>query len=114
MEIYYKRNPTGNIPVGIENDMINNAGNEISVYPNPASNFVHISFNNYSSLPAGQAYDKTFFTIRNIFGEELLSKEFQNNESVIDVSNLQNGFYFVGIKTSNNQIVNTKLIIQKK
>jgi hypothetical protein len=112
-EIYYKRNPTGNIPVGIGNDLINDSGKQISIYPNPASNTVHITFNNYSNLPTGQAGENTVLTIRNILGEELLSKQIQNGESVIDVSSLQNGLYFAEIKTGNKQTVSTKLIIQK-
>ncbi len=112
-EIYYKRNPTGNIPVGIGNDLINDSGKQFSIYPNPALNIIHINFNNYSNLPAGQAGENKVLSIRNILGEELLSKQIQNCESIIDVSNLQNGLYFVEIKTGNNQTVSTKLIIQK-
>jgi photosystem II stability/assembly factor-like uncharacterized protein len=84
-----------------------------SVYPNPASNTVHITFNNYSNLSIGQADEKTILSIRNILGEELLSKQIQNGESVIDVSELQKGLYFAEIKTGNKQTVSTKLIIQK-
>jgi len=106
MEIYYKQNPTGNITVGIENDLINYAGKQISIWPNPASNIIHINFNNDSM-------EKTLLIIRNILGGELLSKDIRHSEAIMDVSNLQNGLYFVGIKTGNNQIDNTKLIIQK-
>ena len=79
----------------------------LSVYPNPASNFVHIRFNNNSN-------ENTVLTMRNIIGEELLSKEIQNDESVIDVSGLQNGLYFIGLKTGNNQTVSSKLLILKQ
>jgi hypothetical protein len=32
---------------------------------------------------------------------------------MIDVSNLQNGFYFVSVKTNKSQVNDTKLIIAK-
>jgi predicted neuraminidase len=105
-EIYYKRNPTGNLPVGIGNNLVNNAVQQISIWPNPAANSIHINFNNYSN-------EKSVLTIRNILGEELLSSQTQNSESIIDVSNLQNGIYFVGRTTGFKQTVIAKLIIQK-
>ncbi|TRZ71201.1 MAG: exo-alpha-sialidase, partial [Bacteroidetes bacterium] len=83
-EIYYKRNPTGNVPVGIGNDLANDTRQQISIYPNPASNSIHINFKNYLNLHAGQAVEKTELTIRNFLGEELLSEQITNGESVID------------------------------
>jgi Secretion system C-terminal sorting domain/BNR repeat-like domain len=112
-DIYYKRNPTGNVPVGIGNALVNDPWKQIIIYPNPASTIIHISFNNYSNLTTGQADEKTILTIRNILGEELLSKQIQNNITVIDVSGLQKGLYFAEIKSGNKQTVSTKLIIQK-
>ena len=112
-EIYYKRNPAGGFPVGIENDKINNNGQQIIIYPNPASNIIHINFNNYSNLTAVQAGENKVLSIRNILGEELLRKQIQNGESVIDVSGLQKGFYFMSLTTGAKQSISTKLIIQK-
>ena len=112
-EIYYKRNPTGNVPVGIGNDFTAGSGQQINIWPNPASNIIHINFNNDSNLPARQVNEKTVLTIRNILGEELLRKQIQNVETVIDISGLQNGFYFVSVKTDKNQINSTILIIVK-
>jgi len=112
-EIYYKRNPTGGFPVGIENDKINNSAQQIIIYPNPASTHIHIKFNNEVNQPAGNKDEKNILSIRNIIGVELLSKQIKTGESDVDVSNLQNGLYFVGISKSNNQSLNTKLIIQK-
>ncbi|TRZ71203.1 MAG: T9SS C-terminal target domain-containing protein [Bacteroidetes bacterium] len=112
-EIYYKRNPTGGFPVGIENDKINNTAQQIIIYPNPASTHIHIKFNNEVNQSAGNKDEKNILSIRNIIGVELLSKQIRNGESDVDVSNLQNGLYFVGMTKSNNQSLNTKLIIQK-
>jgi hypothetical protein len=112
-EIYYKRNPTGGFPVGIDNDLAGTSGKQISVYPNPASTHIHIKFNNEVNQSAGNKDEKNILSIRNIVGEELLSKQIQNGESDIDVSNLQNGFYFVSMKTNKSQVNDTKLIIAK-
>lgn len=112
-EVYYKRNPIGGFPVGIENDKINNSAQQVIIYPNPASTNIHIKFNNEVNQSAGNKDEKNTLSIRNIIGVELLSKQIRNGESDVDVSNLQNGLYFMGITTSNNQSLNTKLIIAK-
>ncbi len=112
-EIYYERNPTGGFPVGIENDKINTATQQIIIFPNPASTRIHIKFNTEFNQPAGNKDEKYILTIRDIFGEELLSKQIQGGETVIDVSNLQNGIYFVEMTTGNKQTVCIKLSIQK-
>jgi hypothetical protein len=113
-EIYYKRDPTGGFAVGTENDLAGTSGQKISIWPNPASNGVHISLNYQSNLLFGKEKGKIVITIRNILGEELLSKQIQNGEAMIDVSNLQNGFYFISVKTSKNKVISTKLIIVKE
>jgi hypothetical protein len=105
-EIYYKRDPTGGFAVGVNNELTGNPCQPISIYPNPASTTIHIDLDNYSN-------EKVILSIRNILGEELLSRQIQNGESMIDVSNLQNGFYFVSLITNKNQVNSVKLIIAK-
>jgi len=98
------------MPIGIsKNDVARN----FSIFPNPASTLIRVNLENYSNLVAGSAGEKTVVTIRNIPGEEMLSKQIQNDETVIDVSGLQNGLYFVGITTGNKQTFCKKLIIIK-
>lgn len=103
-EIYYKRDTTGGFPLGTGNDLTGNTGQQISIWPNPAFNIIHVSFNNDTK-------EKTLLSIWNILGVEILSKQIQNGEAVIDVSNLQNGLYFIEIKPDNRQMVGKKLII---
>jgi hypothetical protein len=112
-EIYYKRNPTGNPIVGTGKDLTGNPDQQINIYPNPATTAIHINFKEYLNQPTGQAGEKTFLIIRNILGEVVLNKQIPNFETVIDVSNIQNGLYFVGINTGNKQSVSTKLIIME-
>ena len=106
MEIYYKRNPTGNMPVGIGNDQTNDAGNGISIYPNPASDLIHIALDN--NLPGSET-----LSIRNILGEELLRRPVRNGETMIDVAGLQNGVYFIQVTADNKTGSSKKLIIAK-
>ncbi len=61
---------------------------EINIYPNPASNTLHVQFN----IPSNT---KTQIKILNVLGDELLSKQIHNGEHAIDVSELSNGIYFM-------------------
>jgi uncharacterized protein (TIGR02145 family) len=70
------------------------------IYPNPASTEINIQANNASIFQT---------EIFNAFGELVLSTQNQTN---IDVSNLNTGIYFVKI-TGGNFTFNQKLIIQK-
>jgi hypothetical protein len=92
--------------VGIENDIQGNLKQQIHIYPNPASTVLNIRFN--SSI-----HQEAILIIRNILGVELVSKRIENGETGIDVSRLQNGFYFVTISTDSKQVYRTNLIIVK-
>jgi hypothetical protein len=105
-EIYYKPNPTGGFPVGLENEKGDYSGQQTRIYPNPASNVIHINPDNYSG-------GKEVLSIRNILGKELLNKQIQKGESMVDVSSLQNGFYFVSVMTNKDLVNCTRLIIAK-
>jgi hypothetical protein len=105
-EIYYKRNPTGNIAVGIENDPVNAAGQQPNIRPNPASGLIRLDF---GLCPV----EKARFSIRNILGEVVLTGLIQEKETLIDVSGLQNGLYFVEIISGRKQTHGTKLVILK-
>ncbi|MCF6364689.1 MAG: T9SS type A sorting domain-containing protein [Bacteroidales bacterium] len=77
---------------------------EINIYPNPASNFLHIDYN---KNPA----ENYTISIYNIQGKQVFVK---NNfeENTIDISNLVKGLYFVRITDSANEFFNTKFIKQ--
>lgn len=74
---------------------------DFKIYPNPASDIITIESNN-TELTSIAVYD--------ILGKEVLSqKELKNNR--IDVSNLNNGVYFLKINANRNSITK-KIIIQ--
>lgn len=104
-EIYYKRNPTGNLFTGSEEFPVSNNDPLLTIYPNPASTVVHIHVDDNS----GQ---KTLLTIRGNLGETVLRKQIKK-ESILDVSSLPGGLYFIEVVLPGNQIVKQKLVIVK-
>jgi hypothetical protein len=105
-EIYYKRDSTGGFAVGTGNDKTPDTSQQITIYPNPASNFIHIIPDKHSIQPG-------ILSIRNFSGAELFSSPVEHGESVIDVSGLQTGIYLVEITTGDRPTVSKKLVIQK-
>jgi len=71
-EIYYKRNPTGNL-IGIkESDILKN---DINIYPNPASDNITISFSNTElSKMSISIYNSLGIEIKRFDEKELLGK----------------------------------------
>lgn len=108
-EIYYKRDPTGGIPVGIENELPLNSSQEVSVYPNPASTILNISFNSLS--------DETL-TLRfiDMSGKTLLVTNFKAveglNQYTINLDDFSNGLYFIDLIDGTNRIFR-KVIVKK-
>ena len=66
----------------------------IGIYPNPATNFVIVDL---GTLPA----KSTVFTISDIVGRQMLSKQLSAKKNVIDLQSLSAGIYFYQI--SNNR-----------
>lgn len=73
-------------------------GNEVKIYPNPASNFLIIESENEVSAQ-----------ILDLFGKEIAVLEMKNYQK-IDISNWNSGVYFVQITNSNGAIGTVKLI----
>lgn len=64
---------------------------DLEVYPNPVDDYLKLS---YSSMISS-------VKIINILGQEVLSKEINNNEASLDLSNLTQGNYIVTLKIEN-------------
>jgi hypothetical protein len=80
-----------------------------SVSPNPSNDCISITFNDNQWT----CYD---LKIINSLGQEVFSRQVKNNpeSSVIDVSSLPSGIYFVLAKTAMQAIYGGKIIIEKK
>lgn len=72
----------------------------MQIFPNPANDFIQISGLNYDQVQ-----------IQNLLGQTILSME-QNQNSMIDISNLEDGIYLVSVM-NNNQIIETKKLLVK-
>jgi hypothetical protein len=71
----------------------------ITIYPNPATNVIHISGDMVLEVK-----------MYNNIGQLILN---QYNTNTINVSELQNGFYILSVETTTKQITQKKLIIMK-
>jgi N-acetylneuraminic acid mutarotase len=79
---------------------------EVSVYPNPSSDFIKVNYDMLSPVSLA-IYSST--------GQLVLSNQHIQNESTIDVSNLQSGYYIIRIMTPDNQLMySQKLLITNK
>lgn len=80
--------------------------NSISLFPNPASDFVHIILSDELLL------SKTVFKLYNLNGKEILSSLLSDANSKIDISALPQGVYLSVILGSNHETLTTKKIIK--
>lgn len=88
----------GNSNVLSVNKIKNN--NLVSVYPNPATNYVYIN-----NVKKGMAL------LYNFSGKEIIRKKISNKDNIIDIQQLASGVYFLRI--DKNKAMVTKKIIKK-
>lgn len=75
----------------------------IRIYPNPSDGKFYIEFENPSDLKS--------IRITNLNGQIILSQNILSSKENIDISNFQNGTYFINIQ-HNNETIQTKVVIQ--
>ena len=80
-------------------DDVQEHGKEAKVYPNPAKNMLHV-----------EDFGLTQVEVFNIMGQSVLS--LNENFETVDISHLQNGIYFIRIKTTEEEKT-VKLVIEK-
>jgi len=103
-ELYIANIQNGNIYKIIDTSLNTNEfqKNEISVYPNPASDELFVKNENNIELSSIKITDLTGKTVA-----------YQNSQlSSINISNLSKGMYFVTIEEKNGNIVTSKIIKQ--
>ena len=77
--------------------------NDISIYPNPTNGLVSIATN----LLKHENYTVTVF---DSFGKLLINVE---NTNTLDLTELQNGVYFISVTTESGTVVNKKIALAK-
>ena len=68
---------------------------DISVYPNPAENTLHVNINQTESLQ---------YSIYSIYGEQIASGNLSTTLSNIDIGLFANGIYFLSVTDGSNQV----------
>jgi hypothetical protein len=79
------------------------AQNEVSIYPNPTSSIINVKSDNILNEN---------INVSNSLGQRVMSIETNSSSISIDLSNLDNGVYFVEI-TSNENVTSVKRVIKQ-
>ena len=81
------------------------APDELEIYPNPASDYLELSYDNYEG--------KVVY-MYNVVGHEVIRQELSSNITTLDLSGLEKGIYFATVLTYNNRVVAfDKIVINK-
>ena len=80
-------------------DAIHENGKEAKIYPNPANDILHV-----------EGSDVILVEVFNIMGQSVMN--INENFETVDIGHLQNGIYFIRIKTSEGEKT-MKLVIEK-
>jgi hypothetical protein len=87
-DLSYNTNPV----LSIDNNAINKG---IKYYPNPTSNIVNFELSNSESF---------VYTLTNQLGQQLEVGKLDQSSKSINLSNLQNGIYFITLRNNHNNI----------
>jgi len=77
--------------------------NNISLYPNPANNLIIIANETLKYIQNLQIFDVT---------GQICNSNIFDQENTIDISNLQNGIYFIKITFDDNSLITKKFIVK--
>ncbi|HXB41138.1 MAG TPA: T9SS type A sorting domain-containing protein [Bacteroidia bacterium] len=77
---------------------------DVNIYPNPSQGILNIE------MPASIA--RTSFHLTNVMGQLVKSGELQNGQTQTNLSDLDNGIYFIEI-TEKGKTINKKIVLQK-
>lgn len=91
---------TQDFSVNVGSAGIANLANTVSVFPNPAQNFVNVSLGNYTNAT---------IEISDVNGRIVLGSTLNASDNTVDVSQLASGIYFVQISVG-NETIQSKLI----
>ncbi|MEO6177489.1 MAG: ELWxxDGT repeat protein [Flavobacterium circumlabens] len=104
-ELYITKINTSSLGISDYNNSQNSTIKQVTVYPNPANQYVIIKSVNDFEIVKFQLCDSTGKKI-----DEQLNKE-EKRELKYDVSRLQTGIYFIKVTLSNGKINDLKLVV---
>ena len=67
---------------------------ELSLYPNPASNYIHVGFEGVSEV-----------IVYDLMGKVMLKTSLQSDDNIIDVSGIPNGTYIIAVDNRYDRII---------
>jgi hypothetical protein len=79
--------------------------NEISIYPNPATDLINIQIDN-------SKYKKLEYSIYNIVGKAIKSGRLMPDNSEIQINELRSGVYFLNLRDEGVDLLNEKIIVK--
>jgi hypothetical protein len=77
--------------VGLDESIVRSRQSAVNIYPNPSSSLITIETPNTPEK-------NTFMTIYNLSGQHLIERQITEPKTVVDVSGLSQGVYFVKVK----------------
>jgi hypothetical protein len=116
--------PLDCVIVGLDEPFTNPATGKLKVYPNPASNILHIEIpeqlKTETSTPVFNLstvyhqWQSAHLEIYNLFGKKMLSKEVVQSEKevAVDVSSWPRGMYVVRLVYNGQTVSSEKILVQ--
>jgi hypothetical protein len=89
-----------------ENETVNKESINLSLYPNPANEILHIDIVDFADV------NITNIQICDVYGKTLIHKELSTQNATINVVNLATGVYFVHVTTDTGYIVRKYFVKQ--
>jgi len=74
------------------------------IFPNPVSNVLYVNYSDFQSNASIELYDA--------LGKLVVNQPLNNQQISVDLSNLQNGLYFIKL-INGNQVLNTRKVIKR-
>lgn len=90
------------LPLGINFTI--NKGTTLSAFPNPANNYITLTFDNKNN-------SKASFFIYDCLGNVVQKINTNSSTAIVNTSNLPSGLYFYSLITNNKKVYTKKLII---
>jgi hypothetical protein len=78
--------------VGVDESSVVSHQSSVNIYPNPASNSITLELPNTAT-----PQKNTTLTINNINGQQLIQRQIMEPQTLVDVSGLSAGVYFVKV-----------------
>ena len=106
LDVDYKTLPCGIIKKEAENELSNIDKNELTVYPNPAGEWVTIQYPNNYQFGNLKVYNNTGQLIMN-------QKLFDPSSIEVELNYLENGIYRIIVINENGESLNNNLLITR-